>query len=427
VSILAAPAPDAPSAAGPAPRPRLLFLCQTLPFPPDGGVNIRTYHVLRLLSGAFDVTALCFYRAADRVSADDVRRGIEGLSGLASVEAFPIPQERSRLRFVADHLRSVAGRRAYTVHAYESRAFRRRLRELLRAGGFDLAHLDSMDLAGYLPALEGIPVVCVHHNVESRLLRRRAAEESRGAAAAYLRHQAALVEREERRGCPRVALNVAVSDGDRDALARLAPGSRWAVVPNGVDAGSFDPDGAEEGDVLFVGGMSWFPNADAMRWFCAEVLPRLRERGVKNRVRWVGRAPDGVREEYLRRHGVEMTGYVPDVRPYLAAASCFVAPLRVGGGTRLKILDAWAAGKAVVSTAVGCEGLEARDGENILVRDDADGFAAAVAEVLRDGALRRRLGRTARRTAEERYDWARIGERMVPRYLELIGRGGADG
>jgi glycosyltransferase involved in cell wall biosynthesis len=404
-------------------RPRLLFLCQTLPYPPDGGVNIRTFNVLRLLAAEFDVTALCFFRATECATPEQRRLGVEGLRPLAETEVFPIPQEHSRLRYLADHLRSVAGGRAYTIRAYESRDFRRRVEELVRTRRFDLVHLDSMDLVGYLPALRGLPVVCVHHNVESELLRRRAGEERNPLASAYLRHQATLVRREERRGCPAVSLNVAVSAGDRDALATLAPGARWAVVSNGVDTARFAPAPPGRGDIVFVGGISWFPNADAMRWFTAEVLPLLRARGICNPVRWVGRAPDAVRDDQLRRSGVEMTGYVDDVRPYLAAASCFVAPLRVGGGTRLKILDAWAAGKAVVSTSVGCEGLDARHGENLLVADTAAEFADAVARVLADDELRRRLGTAARRTAEERYDWRVIGRGMLAEYRRLLPAG----
>lgn len=401
-------------------RPRLLFLCQTLPYPPDGGVNIRTYHVLRLLSRAFDITALCFYRAADRVSDADVRRGVEGLSALAEVEVFPIPQEHSRARYLADHLRSIATRRAYTVYALESRRFRARVAELLRTRRFALAHVDSLDLAAYLPALAPLPVVCVHHNVESALLRRRAEGERNPLRRLYLHHQSSLVEREERRWCGRVAVNVAVSSPDAKTLSSRAPGGRICVVPNGVDTRAFTPSRGDGGGILFMGSPAWYPNADGMLWFGASILPRLREDGVDAPVCWVGRAPEAMRGEYAARFGMEMAGYVDDVRPYLGAASCFVVPLRVGGGTRLKILDAWAAGKAVVSTRVGCEGLDARDGENILVRDEPGAFAAAVRDVLRDADLRRRLGRAGRRTAEAAYDWEAIGREMLPIYLQLL-------
>jgi glycosyltransferase involved in cell wall biosynthesis len=136
-------------------------------------------------------------------------------------------------------------------------------------------------------------------------------------------------------------------------------------------------------------------------------------------VRWVGRASDDLQQAYRDRYAVELTGYVADVRPYVRDAACYVVPLRVGGGTRLKILDAWAMGKAVVSTSVGCEGLAAEDGRNILIRDDPEGFAQAVCAVLRDGTLRRQLGTEGRQTVERHYSWEGIGGSMLSLYRSL--------
>jgi glycosyltransferase involved in cell wall biosynthesis len=398
-------------------RPRLLFLCQTLPYPPDGGVNIRTFNVLRLAARSFDVTALCFYR---RATARSVSGSVEALGRFARIEAFPIPQEHGRVRLLLDHARSVVRRRAYTVYAYESADFRRRLASLLATERFDLVHVDSLDLAGYLPMLGDLPVVCVHHNVESMLLRRRAEVERSRPKRAYMRLQARLLEREERRWAPRVALNATVSEEDRRLLQALAPGARTTVVPNGVDVDAFRPAPGRDRGIVFVGGTTWFPNKDALAWFAEAILPILRRRGVTAPVTWVGRATEAERAHYREAHGIELTGYVDDIRPYVHDAACFVVPLRVGGGTRLKILDAWAMGKAVVSTAVGCEGLEARDGENILVRDEPEAFAAAVEQVLADATLRRRLADGARCTAERIYSWEVIGERMAREYLGVV-------
>ena len=404
-------------------RGELLVLCQTLPFPPDGGVNIRTYNVLRLLAREFAVTALCFYRASDRRTPAEVEASLAGLREIVSAEAFPIPQERSRARFLYDHLRSVIAGRAYTKFSYESGAVRARLRELLASRRFSVIHFDSLDLCAYLPAVEQLPVVCVHHNVESRLLHRRAMAESAPWRRWYIAHQARLLEREERHWCPRVALNVAVSKSDAQALARIAPTASIAVVPNGVDIDYFQPDAGVERDVLFVGGSNWFPNRDARDHFASEILPLIRSRGCDARVKWVGHASSADRTLFHDLHGIEMTGYVDDVRPYFREAACFVVPLRVGGGTRLKILDAWAMGKAVVSTSVGCEGLDAVDGENILIRDTPASFADAVHAVCTDPSLRRRLGNRARATAEGIYAWDRLGAQMIDTYSRLARRG----
>ena len=169
-----------------------------------------------------------------------------------------------------------------------------------------------------------------------------------------------------------------------------------------------------------MGGSTWFPNLDGMRWFADAALPELRKAGVEAPIRWIGRTTPS-EGKWLRAAGIDPVGYVDDIRGYVAAADCFIVPLRIGGGTRIKILDGWAMGKAIVSTSIGCEGLDARDGENILIRDDSAGFAAAVQGVLTDPALRGRLGAAGRATVERRYSWEAIGEEMNRTYEELIG------
>ncbi len=400
---------------------RLLFLGQTLPYPPDGGVQIRTFNVLRLLSTHFDVHALCFYRRASHPTPAHLARALDGLRKLAEVEAFPIPQEHSIARLLLDHASSTATRSVYTVRAYRSAAFRQRLFALLYAAPFDLVYMDSLDLSGYLPLPSQLPVVCTHHNIESDLLRRRAARERNPLRRAYIAHQARLMAREEARWAPRVDLNIVVSADDARRLAEIAPRAATVVVPNGVDTEAFRPATGPEHGIVFVGGYTWFPNRDALDFFTREILPLIRNGQPDDPpVQWVGRAPDAVRKRYRDSHGIELTGYVDSIRPFVARAACYVVPLRVGGGTRLKILDAWAMGKAVVSTAAGCEGLAAIDGENILIRDDPAAFAAAVRLVLSDPDLRCRLGDAARRTAEHRYDWRVIGRTLIPSLESLI-------
>jgi glycosyltransferase involved in cell wall biosynthesis len=402
-------------------RPRLLFLCQTLPYPPDGGVWIRTYHVLRLLAREFDVTALCFERARTSAHgpARDVIDGREGLSPLAAVEVFALPHKHSRARFAWDHLRSAMFGRVYTRYVYDSRPFHSRLIELLRLRDFALVHVDSLDLARYLPACRDLPVVCVHHDIESNLLRRRAALDRHMWRRAYFRYQAGLMNAVERQHCECLALNVTCSEHDRALLLKAAPRARVVVVPNGVDMDAFQPvDGGGAG-VAFVGGTTPFPNRDALDFFCDEILPRLRAAGAPGPMRWIGSASPDEQRTYLDRHGIDLTGYVDDVRPAMGAAACHVVPLRTGGGTRLKILNAWAMGKAVVSTSVGCEGLAAVDGDNILIRDSPGEFADAVLRVLGNPQLQRDLGTRGRATAERLYSWDTIGQPMLDTYLAI--------
>lgn len=411
----------AESAAGVAlERPRLLLLMQTLPFPPDGGGRIRTFHLIRLLSRMFDITALCFYRRAERPLPEDVKAGLAGLRPYARVEAFPIPQEHHPLRFAWDHLRSIVTGNAYTWYAYDSESVRRRVKALVARRDFDLVHIDGLDLACYLPLLRGIPTVCAHQNVESARLRRRAKADPSRVRGAYLAHQATLLERLERRWSGGMALNITFSPNDQSELERLVPGAAVVQAPNTVDFDAFQPAPTNEAGVVSVGGINWFSNRDALAYFSADILPLLRMMVPGAAMSWVGRAEADQRTEYRTRYGVELTGYVPDLRPVVQDAACFAVPARVGGAASLKVLDAWAMGKAIVSTSIGCEGLEAVDGENILIRDTPDGFAMAVADVLRNPSLRARLGSAGRATVERQYTWEIIGTGMLASYAALL-------
>ena len=404
-------------------RPRLLFLCQTLPFPPDGGVNIRTFNILRELAREYDIDALCFYRRSDRRSADAVAAGVAGLAPYARVEAFAIPQEYSRPRYVWDHLRSVTRARPYTAYAMDAADFHAALRRRLAAGSYALAHVDSLDLVAYLPELQSLPVACTHHNIESQLLRRRAAIAGVTPVGAYLWLQARLTAAAERRWAPAVALNVVVSPADEIELRRLAPNARTLVIPNGVDLDYFTPGSGPQHGLVFVGGSNWFPNKDALGYFAREVLPLVRARHADLPVTWVGHASPEDQAEFGSRYGITMTGYVDDVRPYVRGAACYVVPLRVGGGTRLKVVDAWAMGEAMVTTPQGCEGLAAEHGVNAMIADTPQAFADAITAVLSDPEFAGSLGRRGRELVKAQYGWESLGTRLLASYRSLTGRG----
>ena len=401
-------------------RRSLLFLSNRLPYPPHMGAALRTYNVMRLLARDFDLHALCFDQADEATDKMPLAERVAEVAKLATLEVFPIPQQAHRLRFVADHSRSVFRNVPYTYYMFDSAPLARRLRALLAEGRFSLAHMDTMDLVRYLPLLDGLPVACTHHNVESSLMRRRAASEKSALSRGYLAHQATLLERAERESMPRVAVNVAVSDADRDALQAIAPSGRIVTIPNGVDTDYFTPGAAANPEgCVFVGGTTWYPNRDALEWFVRDIAPLIRSMGVAAPVTWVGRSTAEELRRFANDSTLRLTGYVDDVRPYVHGAKCVIVPLRVGGGTRLKILDAWAMGAAVVSTSIGCEGLRAVHDENILIADTPQDFAAAIARVLRDDGLRRTVGASARRTAVEHYGWDVLGVAMRELYFNL--------
>ena len=402
-------------------KAKLLFLSQTLPYPPDSGTAIRSYNVLRLLARDYDVTALCFYR---RATTPDLAGSLAALRAMVPVvEAFPIEQEHSRARLVWDHARSLLTGRAYTAFAYESAAFTHALLSHLENETFALAHLDSLDLGAYVPALAGIPVVAVHQNVESALLRRRAANESRALRRAYLRMQARLMEKEEQLWSPRVALNLAVSDADAAELRALVPDAPPEMIPNGVDVDTFVPSANAAERWHRVRGRNELVSE------CGRALVLRRgDSAAGARARRVGEGHVGGSREARGHRAVCEAAYSADWArrrhsAVLAEAACYVVPLRIGGGTRLKILDAWAMGKAVVSTF----SRNARDWRQWTARTSSSATIprrsrSAVATVLHDTGLRAALERGARVTAVGVTRWDVIGERMRWLYGKVLAR-----
>jgi len=406
-------------------RPRLLVLAQCLPYPPGSGVRSRTFNVLRELQRGFDVTVLPFSRANHQPRLEDRSNARAMLQGMLTAvgEPVPIPSEHHLARRLWDHARSVFTRRPYTYFVYRSPAFTEQLAALLRRQRPDLVHLDSLDLHGFLGDLPRVPVACTHHDIEPQLLRIRATRTRAGFDGAYLRYQADLVERLMAAVCPTFGLNVMMSGLDAERLGAIAGGATMHVAPNGVDIDYFRPmpDVAElPGRVVFVGPMYQFANWDALAYLVDDVWPRVRARRPNASLVLVGDGSPTDRARFGGAPGVTAVGQVADVRPFLAEASCVVAPLRVGGGTRLKILDAWAMGKAVVSTTTGCEGLDAVDGTNIMIRDTPADVADAILSLLDDRELRSRIGLSGRHTVETGYSWTAIGENLRRAYRELI-------
>ena len=371
------------------------------------------------------MTLLSFSRRNHQPTRADRVAALRALEQLISSVAIPVsvPAERSRLRFMWDHLRSLLARRPYIYYEFQSALFRDQLRGALGRTPPDLVHLDSPDLYGWMPELPDVPITCTHHDIDPLLLRRRAARTRSAILSRYIVHQAGLLEQLERTLCPRFHTNIVMSELDAERLRNLAPGSRILVVPNGVDTDYFCPmpQVTPIADrMVFLGPTSQLANRDAVEYLLSDIFPRVRAHRSTASLQLIGDCPEPDKMRYNAQLGVACLGQVPDVRPHLAEAACSVVPIRVGGGTRVKILDSWAMGKAVVSTSAGCEGLAAVDGENILVRDTSEGVADAVLEVLHNRDLRCRLGAAGRQTVEEQYGWHTVGRGLRRAYGRMI-------
>jgi polysaccharide biosynthesis protein PslH len=406
---------------------RVLAVTSRLPFPPREGHQLRSWNLLKALATRHEVTLLSFARDDDDLDAVPAMRAT-----LAAVEAFPLPAGRAATGLVA--ARSLGARRPFVAARYASPALRARIAAL--AAHADAVHFDMLPLmrhADLVPA--ATPVVYNAHNVEHALLAARAATLAPGRLRSmlergFIAHQVPRLRAFEQAACRRAGLVLACSEADAAALRSLAPGRNVAVVPNGVDLEGHRPAASAATDappsLVFVGQMGWFPNRDGVHWFLREVLPRIHAARPDVRFVLVGKA-DGLEVPAAVAANVEVTGFVPDLRPLVHEAAVYVVPLRAGSGTRLKVLEAMALGKAIVTTTVGSEGIDLPAGEAALYADDADSFAASVLSLLNDPVLRTHLGRAARRAAEQRYGWDAIGLELLDHYDLLPGIGAAAG
>ena len=386
---------------------KILWLNANLLLPLDKGGKLRTWHLMRHLATQHDITYVSFCEPDH----DPAHR--EGMLEVCRrVEVVPrADTPKGTLRFKAEAAAHLFSSLPYAVGKYRSRAYRRLVQRLLDRERFDLIVCDFLFPAVNLPRRLPCPAVIFTHNVEAEIWRRHAETRKGRVGRALLATQWRRMLRYEGRTLARFDLVLAVSAADRDTFRSLY-GDRVAapvyVVPTGVDTEYFQPAreiAAEPRHLVFTGSMDWLPNEDGMLYFVREILPLIRREEPSATFSIIGRAPTpAVRRLADTTEGVEVTGRVDDVRPHAARGGVYVVPLRVGGGTRLKIFEAMSMGQAVVSTTVGAEGLPVRHGEDIVIADEPQQFAAEVVRLMRDGDARAALGRAARRTVES-YAW----------------------
>jgi len=325
-----------------------------------------------------------------------------------AVAMSPVPPAVKRLRQAL----TLASPRAYCCREIHSKTMQAAIDELCRGTRFDLIQLESSLLCAFrLP--HHIPVIIDEHNIEYEVFQRLWEGERSLARRAFNRSEYARFRRFEQR-CWRRADGCAVtSEREVETVRTCAPATPVAVVPNAVDLQYFAPSPARAAapSLVFNGTLDYRPNLDAARYLLEEIWPLVHRRHPEATLTLIGRS-SGVDLRPLRRPGVRLLGEVPDIRPHLRAAAAVVAPIRMGGGTRLKVLEALAMAKPVISTTIGCEGVAVRDGEHLLIADEAATFAARISTVFENPNLAEALGRAGRRLIEAGYSWERAGERL---------------
>jgi len=381
----------------------VLVLDEDLPYPLDTGKRIRTWNLLRRLAQQHNVTLLCRGTPGEH-SAHIEAEGIR-------VRLVPPLPVWSGWRLYLRLLGNLFSLLPYSVAKHYTRDFRRELSAVLRQQQFDLVHCEWTPYAAYLPAARDVRQLIATHNVESQIWWRRWAHSQTVMERIFFALQAWKMKRFECRVLRSADQVTAVSEPDAAQLHSWGIGG-VSVVENGVDLNNFAPPEATYGDddeVLFLGSLDWYPNEEAVCWLLREVWPRIQAQRPQTRLRIVGRRPTAdLKSALALQRGVELNADVADVRPYLGRAAVVVVPLHIGGGSRIKILEGLAMGRAVLSTSIGAEGLTVVDGVHLHLADTSQLFAARLLELLDSPAERQQLGANGRQLVRERYGWDRI-------------------
>lgn len=396
---------------------RVLVIDEALPWPPDSGKRIRTAALLSRLAGEAEIR-LAYPTAGDEPRALEAARA-------AGVEPWPVrrrPRPKRGPGFALDLARNLLLGVPYMVMAHRSRALGRAVARVLATRAVDLVHVEWTPLLANVPESCALPVVVSAHNLEADIWARYHAHEPRGLRRAYIGLQARKVARYEREAFARATAVTAVSPHDAERIRALVPGTPVTTVPNGVDVAAFRPDPDRPVDperCVFVGALDWRPNQDAVRWLLEEIWPRVKGQRPAARLLVVGRRPPAwLAARVAAEPSAELLADAPDVRPAVRGAALSLVPLRIGGGSRLKICEALALGRPVVSTPVGAEGLELEGG--LRLADGAEAFAAAVLDLLQHPQEARRLAARGREQVLARYDWDRIAPLQAALWRDLV-------
>ena len=374
--------------------------------PPDTGGKIRSYSILKHLAKKHDVTLFTFYRKHH----GDAHGALTDVFRRVVCMPLRMPDDRSLLE-AGCYLQNVFSLRPYAIRKFCRPGVAIAIRSLLREEMFDVMVVDFAIAGGVIPWEDAVPKLLFTHNVEGQIwLRQFQSMKSPLWKAAALREYLAMSRAEQ--SFARSANHVlTVSEPDRKHFSRFIDPSKITVIATGVDVEFFRPirHPAESNVLVFTGSMDWSPNQDGMFYLLETIFPSIKRQVPDVQLRIVGRAPSArLRARAARISGVQVTGRVDDIRPYVQDAAVYVVPLRIGGGTRIKIFEAMAMGKAIVATSIGAEGLPVAHGKNILLCDQAEQFASSVVTLLRNPLHRQSLGAAARRLVEDAYSWESV-------------------
>ena len=379
--------------------------------PPDTGGKIRSYNILRQLARIHSVTFFSYYAALT----DDTHPELKTLFDDVVCVPLQLPRPKSPAESLEYGMRLFSSQ-PYGITKYCRPEAQKRLRSLLEKETYDVIVCDFIFAAGVIPWSTPIPKVLFTHNVEATIWRRHYEVAKNPIWKAISRWEWRKMEAAEQSYLRLADRVLTVSENDRDAFATFLNPEKMTVIPTGVDVEYFRPIPVDEtqNSLVFTGSMDWLPNEDGILHFVDNIFPLIKRQRPDSTLTVVGRKPSRKLQQVADADkSIHLTGWVADIRPYLARGAVCIVPLRIGGGTRLKIFEAMAMGKAVVSTSVGAEGLPVSTNEDAILADTSTDFADSIIALFDDPQKRRRLGSAARKLVEKSFSWQRVAEHFA--------------
>lgn len=387
---------------------KILVLDEEFPYPLNTGKRIRSYNLISRLAKTNELRYLA-YGNPESESYEVFQR--EKMNPVAVKRVLP---PKSGPSFYLRLLKNLFSLKPYIVTSHYSKEFESTMWDCLNEWRPDIVLCEWTPYAAFVSNVDDFKKVVVAHNIETTIWQRYHQTERQLFKKWYIGRQVGKVSLFERHVFGWVDGATAVSVQEAEMIKSVAPDLDIEIVDNGVDLDFFSDDGndGDTDELVFTGSMDWRPNQDAILYFVDEIFPRLRELYPDIKATIVGRNPPSFIRELERTEGITITGTVDDVRPFMRRAAIYIVPLRIGGGSRLKILEAFAMKKAVVSSRVGAEGLNAAEQEELLLADEPEEFVAAVTRFREDQALRQKLGNAGRALVEKQYGWDVLAERL---------------
>ncbi len=387
---------------------KLLIVCLDLPYPTWGG-GLRNYYLMKMLARKHAVSLLVLAEKAQLA----LQRGTYPFEDFVqNMKVVPYPTQVSKRLSQAIHI--VSGK-SHSITTHTVAEMQAALNALLAYDSYDCVIFEDVVVAGY-QVPNNVKVIIDEHNIEYEICQRTYQRETAGLRKWYNWIEYRLLRSHELELCRRASAVLVTSERERIILKSMLPSSVIEAVPNGVDIETFqevDPEREVPGRIIFTGVMAYHANVDAVIFFAQQCWPLIQAQIPGATWQIVGANPPPKVQRLARSPGITVTGSVPDVRPYLAQASVAIAPLLVGSGTRLKILEALAMRKAVVSTDIGCEGLAVESGKHLVIANQPESFAQAVVDLLKHPEMRIQLGAAGRLLVEAEYDWEQCGNRLL--------------